>query len=153
MIKAFLDTNIYFSAILTPSGTSALLLELAMRDVYSLIVSEELVEELADVLNRPKAKKAFGKEYTSYELREYVSGFSDGFLNLGAVPRLNIDLDDPKDEHIVSAAIFGQADYLVSGDKKHILSLKDDPVMRKTGITVVSVGEFMDILKDEFLSE
>ena len=94
-----------------------------------------------------------GKAYTNDELNEYISGLGNAFLNLGAVPRLDTALSDPKDEPVVSAAIYGQADYLVSGDKKHILPLKDHFLIKKAGIAVVSPREFLEILKEKILSK
>lgn len=40
--------------------------------------------------------------------------------------------------HVLSAAIQNKVEYLVSGDKKHILPLKNHPDIKRLGIRVVS---------------
>lgn len=45
---------------------------------------------------------------------------------------------DPDDEKILEAALAAEADYIVSGDKKHLLVLKE-----YEGIPILSPGEFL----------
>jgi putative PIN family toxin of toxin-antitoxin system len=151
MIEVFFDTNIYYSALITPVGTAALLIEMASQGLYKLFVTQEVLDELAVSLNRPKAKKILGKEYSIAEIKEYVESFSKGFIVLEEVLKIKYVKDDPKDDHIINAAVCGQVDFLVSGDKKHILPMKDHPQIVKQGIHIVSPSEFVEIIKDKFL--
>ena len=45
---------------------------------------------------------------------------------------------DPDDEKILEAALAAEADYIVSGDKKHLLALKE-----YEGIPILSPAEFL----------
>ena len=44
---------------------------------------------------------------------------------------------DPDDEMVVECAVGGRADFLVTGDKKHLLPLRE-----VHGVQIVSVNEF-----------
>ncbi len=52
--------------------------------------------------------------------------------------------DDPDDEMILECALAAEADYIVSGDKKHLLSLGE-----YQGIRIVSPAEFTRIIAIE----
>lgn len=77
-----------------------------------MVVSEALLEELEDVLLRPK----FRRYLTQDEALEYVSGFrnlaamiSDPEVTPGLTP-------DPKDDYLVALARSSGAHFLVAGD-------------------------------------
>jgi predicted nucleic acid-binding protein len=54
--------------------------------------------------------------------------------------------DDPDDSHVLSAAIQNEVDYIVSGDKAHILPLDAHPEMRRLSIRAISPAEFLRVL-------
>lgn len=54
-----------------------------------------------------------------------------------------VDLSrDPQDNPVLAMAIAGKADYLVSGDRRGLLSLK-----RVASTRIVTAAEFLKILK------
>ena len=57
--------------------------------------------------------------------------------------RLPVHVRDPKDDHLLAAALGGQADYLVTGDRD-ILDLRGHPGLKF--IQIVTVLEFLDAL-------
>ncbi|MDJ0765225.1 MAG: putative toxin-antitoxin system toxin component, PIN family [Myxococcota bacterium] len=152
MFKVFLDSNVIYSALAQPSGAVALILRMAAEDTIELYVSAQLIDELATILNRPKARRRFGKGYSVPEIREIIDLLSGGFTDLGTVPACGIETGDPKDSHIIDAAVFGQVDYLVSGDKKHILPLDRHPKITAMGIKIISPRQFLETIARE-LSE
>jgi uncharacterized protein len=56
MLKAVLDTNVVVSAHLTADGPAALILRLALSRYFQYYVSEEILEEYCEVLQRRKFK-------------------------------------------------------------------------------------------------
>jgi putative PIN family toxin of toxin-antitoxin system len=149
MIQAVLDVNVLYSAILKPSGKSALLLRLALDGVFDICISSGIVEELISILNRPKARKELGRGFSREQLLGLLGHLVGAFNFIGEAPPADIVPGDPKDNHIVSAAVYVKADYLVSGDKRHILPLKDHPGLLALGVRVVTVSEFLSALKKE----
>ena len=62
-------------------------------------------------------------------------------LVLDEIPVVNLS-PDPKDNPILATAIAGKADLIISGDKKHILSLE-----HVEGIPVVTAREALERLR------
>ncbi len=59
-IKAVIDTNVWVSSLLNPFGFPAKLRKSFEESVFHAVISEPMLEELADVLNRPKIKNKYG---------------------------------------------------------------------------------------------
>ena len=52
--KVVIDTNIWISALIAPSGVSAKLVDLWRKGKFRLIMSEQQMTELSEVLTRPR---------------------------------------------------------------------------------------------------
>lgn len=95
------DINVVVSELLWTGGPR-LLLDAARADVIELVTSPALLEELVDVLERPKfAALATVVEPTAIE---------------------PVVVADPDDDHVVACALAANADLIVSGDD-HLLSV------------------------------
>ena len=141
MARAVLDSSVLISAFLTPAGTCAQLLHAAERGVFVLCLSPPLIAETAGVLLREaKLQRSYGYDHAKVE--EFCN-------TLNASAQLSTDLPDlsgavpldPKDDMIVATAVAAKADYLVTGDRKHLLE-------RGTyeGIRIVTPRAFLDLL-------
>jgi predicted nucleic acid-binding protein len=53
----------------------------------------------------------------------------------------NVVENDPADDHILACAVSGKADVIVSGDKRHLLPLKE-----YEGIPIVRPADFLRML-------
>ncbi len=53
-MRAVIDTNVWVSALLNPSGHPAQLLDAFRKNSFTLVISRPLLEELARVLTRPR---------------------------------------------------------------------------------------------------
>lgn len=129
--KVVFDTNIYLSAILfggNPKGC----LELARTDDTALFVSKAILAEVSSKLQQ----KFLWEEQL---IKDVVEGIAV-FARL-VVPKEKITVikEDPSDNRILECAVESHADFIVSGDKKHLLSLKF-----YKGIPIVSAKEFLD---------
>ncbi len=146
MIAALFDTNVLYSALVRPRGSAEILLRLAAAGKFELWVSSCVLNELAEILHRPKARKELGRSYTKAQLLDALEALAGAFFNIGDAPPVEIVEGDARDDHLIGAAVYAQVDYLVSGDKKHILSLGDHRGIRALGVRIVSVSEFAGIL-------
>jgi predicted nucleic acid-binding protein len=59
----------------------------------------------------------------------------------GKPPAIRAVWDDPKDDVIVASAVAARTDYLVAGDRKHLLLLGS-----YEGVRIVSVRDFVEPL-------
>ncbi len=113
-MRVFLDTNVIASAIAT-RGLCADVFRTAV-EFHELVVSEHLLAELRRIL-----KDKFG---SSPDLIDDVTRLlrQDTFM-AKSQPPANVSLKDTADIAIVTSAINGDAELLVTGDKE-ILALK-----------------------------
>ncbi len=105
------DTNAILSAVLLPKSKPRMAFDKARQNGV-LLVSEEIIEELNDVLRRDEFEK-----YTTEALRvEFLSALLRDADLIQITERVQ-ECRDPRDDKFLSLAINGGADYIVSGDK------------------------------------
>lgn len=110
------DTNIFISAIFF-GGNPRTCLELARFGEIKLYTSKSLLLELAQKLN-----VKFGQN--DDEIKEVIEGISKFAKVVEPKTKINLIKADPPDNRVLECALEAKVDYIVSGDKKHILSLK-----------------------------
>ena len=109
-IRIIIDTNLWIS-FLTGRKLSSLL-DLLSYPEFQLVISKELIEEIHDVVSRPKLAKYYTSENVNM-LMKYMKDFSLSF-ELGNIPSR---CRDPKDDYLLELALVSDADFLVTGDK------------------------------------
>lgn len=109
-MRVVIDTNVWISRLLLSNSVAALAVDKALRE-HEVVVSEPLIEELADVLSRDKFDR-----YVSLEDRQ---DFVRRVLQVATIaPVLSdvADCRDPKDNHLLALALDSESERLVSGD-------------------------------------
>jgi len=90
--------------------------KLIVRDIFAgqhlIIMSHEQLQEIKTVLLRPK----FNKYIHPYELDEFLSLLSLKIIVPSNYGKIN-DCRDAKDNMILEAAVYGNADFIISGDE------------------------------------
>jgi putative PIN family toxin of toxin-antitoxin system len=131
------DTNLFFSGIVFKRGNPFALLEAWRAETVVVLLSEDQRNELIGVLSRPEITRRYRLD--SDEL-------ADLYARLDRAPRVTpiitipVSVRDPKDEHILAAAMGGDADYLVTGDAD-LLVLRGSPSLGR--LQIVTVVEFL----------
>ena len=128
--RVVFDTNIYISGIIF-GGNPRICLEMARAGEIRLFTSKVLLLELA--------KKLKGKfDWTDEGVKEVIVGISK-FAEI-VEPKEKIDLikKDPSDNRVLEVAKKIKGDFIISGDKKHILSLK-----KFEGTKIISAADFI----------
>jgi hypothetical protein len=134
-MRLILDTNILLSALLSPLGAPAKLLDAWERKVFTLVTSEALIAEFRDVASRP----FFRARLRSSAVELLAAGLQDFSFHCRDLPSGTV-APDPKDSYLLAMAQASQADYLVTGDKE-LLSLKKHKSTRI--ITPAAMVEFL----------
>lgn len=126
MVRAVIDTNVLVSALIHEGKPRKLLLE--FLDKHTVIVSRQMLAELADVAARNKF------HVTSIQVERFLSSL----LRMAKMVPDNALFkevpEDPDDDVVLNAAHAGKADYIITGDK-HLLTLKQ---FKKTKIVTVN---------------
>jgi uncharacterized protein len=119
-VKVFLDTNVIASATAT-RGLCADVLRTVI-EFHELVVSDHLIAELSRIL-----KDKFGA--SSEMITDVVWLLQQDTISAQVTPIADLPLSDIADVAIVSSAINGVADILITGDKE-ILGLKHVGTMK-----------------------
>jgi uncharacterized protein len=119
-LRVVIDTNILVSALIFTGGKVGVFRQLWQDNQFQPLVSRSTVTELIRVLAYPKFKLTLAEQQDL--LADYLP-FCETIampIELPNIPACR----DPYDEQFLQLAIFGRADYLVTGDQD-LLSLAD----------------------------
>lgn len=134
--RVILDTNILISAALNAKSLAALIV-MRSFETCNVYCCQETFDELVDVIFRPKLDKYFSGQESRHEFLE--------LMKLNMIPTevtLTVtDCQDPKDNKFLALARSVNAHFLISGDKKHLLSMNP-----YHGISIINIMEFYTIL-------
>src|SRR5436190_1101839 len=85
-------------------------------------------DDLAAVLVRPKNLGRY--RYSIDEVGQFCRALLAVAEIVGELPKIDAVPNDPKDNPIVATAVVGKADYLVTGDRAHLLPIKEHAGVR-----------------------
>ena len=139
-MRLILDTNILLSALLSPQGAPAKLLDAWERKRFMLVACDALVAEFRHVAARPFFRtrlRASAAELLAAGLRDF-SIFYHHLSSRVATPEF---VPDPKDSYLLALAEVSQAEFLVTGDKE-LLSLGNHKSTR-----IVTPSAMLEALK------
>ena len=135
-MKVVVDTNIFVSGILSPSGFPAQILDLLLRRKITPLISPAILREYAEVL----ARKEFSFNPDTVQDYLYAIGlYAQKIWGISPHPAL----PDPDDEVFLACALEGKANFLITGNKKHFPDHLCKP------IRIVSPREFIEKFSPE----
>ena len=136
MVKAVLDTNVIVSGLFW-RGTPHRCLLAARSGLYELVISDEILEELANILLRKF-------HLTDKEVKDSVQFIRKIGHRVEVTERMQVVRDDPADDKFLEVATAAGANIIVSGDR-HLLGLS-----RYKNIQILNVNEFLNqILRED----
>ncbi len=130
---AVLDTNIVASATYW-RGKPARCLDAWLLGKFDLAVSQPILSEYEEVIRRLAVR------YPAKHPVDWLTAIKHGARMFYPVS-LPSQTVDPDDEMFIECAVAAGADYLVTGDKAHLLSLK-----QVSGISIVTASDFLSLL-------
>lgn len=137
MSRAVIDTNIFIRTIIKPLGSVAPIIVRIREGKFELIYSQWLLDELKEKLEARRIKDRYKlSDKQIQELIETITGFGKEVEPTRTVTVCR-DVDD---NHVIEAALEGNADYVVTGDND-LLSLK-----QFENIRFIQPKEFLEIL-------
>jgi len=133
MVKVVIDTNVLVSATLF-GGNPEQVLDSAEEGKIKILISEEILEEFKEVLQRK-----FGFSLDIVEVT--VSAIKEISTLVTPTQRLNVIKKKEDDNRILECAVEGKVQYIVSGDKRHLLPLKE-----YQGMKILSPAKFLKVI-------
>jgi len=117
MVTAVVDTNVLVSATLF-GGNPEKILDLAEAAKIEILISEEILEEFTEVL-----QEKFGFSSSMAELA--ASGIREISTLIIPIQRLSVIKEKEADNRVLECVVEGKAQYIVTGDTKHLQPLKE----------------------------
>jgi putative PIN family toxin of toxin-antitoxin system len=129
-VRVVLDTNVYISAIIF-GGNCEEILRLANLGSFDLLLSKYILLEIKYVLK-------YKFNWTNKQVTTTISYLRD--ITTEIKPDISLDIvhDDPSDNKVIECALAGNAHYIVTGDRNHLLPLK-----KYKNIKIISPAEFL----------
>jgi putative PIN family toxin of toxin-antitoxin system len=145
-MRLVLDTDVVRSGLQSATGASRLLLAGVEEGAFVPLVSVATVLEYEDVLTRPETLEATGM--TVDDVVAFLDGFADRAERVSINVRSRPSIKDPSDEMFVEAFVNGDADYIVTFNRRDYLPV--DERLASKGETVVPLlkpGEALGRMK------
>ena len=128
-----IDTNILVSALLAGTSLPARLLLLWQDGDFKLLTSVAQLDELMRVTRYPKIRERLAPTLAG----RLINNLRQRAIVLDRLPTVTV-CADPNDDYLLAMARAGGADFLITGDKRDLLSLA-----RHDRTRIVTVRDFL----------
>jgi uncharacterized protein len=142
VLRVVIDTNIFVSALLSPGGTPAKVLQSWEEQRFLLLTSGEIIDEISETLIRFIQRPPY--RVTPDDVNRIVVLLRKDSVEVH--PRFDVTdagIADPDDLIFLACALSGDAQIIVSGDH-HLTSLGT-----WRGIRILTAREFLEVLNLE----
>ena len=114
-MRVVLDTNVLLSALISPHGAPDIIYQAWRAGRFELITSTAQLDELRRVSRYPKLRAIL----PPHRIGAMVNNMQRSVV-LEHLPNLpdGVELTDPDDAFLFTMALAGEADYLVTGDRR-----------------------------------
>ncbi len=144
MISAVLDANTLASGILgfrNPNSVPGSLLRLWRKEIFTLITSKHIRNEVKDLLHKPY----FTKHLSPQEISRAQALLQFRAKQVLITEDIEGVTTSPEDDLVLATAVSAKADYLVTGD---------GPLLRKVGriyqgVNLITPNDFLKILQEQ----
>ncbi len=131
-LRVVIDTNVFISG-LNFGGKPGEVLDLLIKEEMEVLVSPFILSELGSIL-----REKFG--WADEQVTRVLSLIEAKAIEVQPEQRISVIKEKDADNRILECAVAGEADYIISGDKRHILPLK-----KYSGIRILSPDAFLRV--------
>lgn len=142
-LVALLDTNVWISAFLKPTGPPGRIVARWRRGDFQAVTSLSQLDEIAEVLTRPRLMQRF--KYSPQDAATFIRLIAARTRMVKVSGTLRV-CRDPDDDAILEAAIRAKSRYLVTRDDDLKRDLALIQVGRRHRVNVVSVRQFLSLI-------
>src|SRR5258708_32398812 len=132
-----LDTNVLVSSVINQHGPSATIRQLWRDRRFDLAVSEPILEELERVMGYKHIQKRHG--WSKEKIKRFVEHLRAKCYVVTPTKHVHIVKSDPTDNMFFECALESQARFIITGNEKHVL-----PIKQYKGIKVVGPRDFVE---------
>jgi len=142
-MRVVIDTNVWVSAFLHPDGFPSRVVSAWLDGRFEVVISSDILEELEDVLNRPRLRTRYVAEE---QARRFLDLIAEGAIPVDVTERLAL-CRDPHDNMLVEAAEVGEAAYIVSRDEDITRDPELAAELKERGVEPITVSRFLALLE------
>lgn len=135
MLTVVLDANILVSALITPQGEGAAVLESARS--YKLYLSEFILSEVQRTLHSERIRKKY--RYPDSAIARHIADLLDSGELVEPQTVIAVCRDDD-DNAVLACALEARVEYLVTRNTKHF-------PRSYAGVAVITPGEFLTLVR------
>jgi putative PIN family toxin of toxin-antitoxin system len=117
-MRFVLDTSVIVAAVRSSSGASSVLVDAALARRFELLVSVPLVLEYEAVLMRPE--QMFASKLSASNIEQLLLALLHVGVKVDLEEYLGPTSNDPGDNHLLSLAVSGHADAIVTHNIRHV---------------------------------
>lgn len=137
--RLVVDTNIIVSGLITTGTPPAKILDAIRDKKISLLISDEVISEYLQVLEYPHIRKY--KKITDEAIGHLTALFINEAERVEILNPITAS-PDANDDKFLPLAVEGQAEFIITGDKADLLSLKEI-----SGIKIITARLVVEKLK------
>ena len=136
------DVNVLVSGSILSQYAPSQTLQSWRRGEIEVASSEPILDDLVRVLQKPSVQRYF--PLTAEQQAEFVASLREAAIMVAGTTDLHVS-PDPDDDKLFACAVEAEADYIVSMDKRHVLSVGE-----YQGIQTIHPTDFVrDILSEQ----
>ncbi len=132
-MRLVIDTNILVSALLAAASLPAQLIVMWRHGHFDLLTTAEQLDELTRVTRYPKIRERLAPAVAG----RLVNDVRSLAIMLDKLPIVDVS-SDPDDNYLLALAAEGAADFLITGDKRHLLG-----IAVYEGTKIITVRDFL----------
>lgn len=133
-MRIVIDTNVLISALLSGTSLPAHLIALWREGRFDLLTSADQLDELTRVTRYPKIRERLSPALAG----RLINQLRKAALLVTNLPTVTV-CADPYDNYLLAMAEAGQAEFLLTGDKRDLLGLG-----AYKGTRIMAVREFLN---------
>jgi putative PIN family toxin of toxin-antitoxin system len=137
--RVVVDANVFVSGLILNSGIPFKILKAWEQDLFLLITSLPMVEEVRRVLQYPRIQKKYAVDDDT--IRQVIGSLLKYSVLVTDLPDIKEIADDPQDDKVLATGVAGQAESIVTGDS-HLLRLS-----QYRDIQIITPRTFSEIMK------
>ncbi len=134
-MRVVIDANVIVSALINERGAPNQVMNLWREERFRLIITSATIDEVSSVLRYTKVRRFH--QLSDQELDEFIALLEANSELVLPTNRLHVSVDDD-DNHYIECAVAGKAQYLITGDKRQLL-----PIKEYQGIRILSPTSFL----------
>lgn len=136
-MRVLLDSNVYITYLLNPSGSTAFIFAPETLSKMTLLLPRQLLSEF---LEKIETKDYLIERINRHQLRQFLDVLDVFGEKVAPIEQEIPSVSrDPKDDFLLAYAVLGRADYLVTNDKDLLVLEKIDEMK------IVTVHQFFQI--------